>query len=90
MRIQANFRGQVGAVRPSARGMDCVSVLVKQLRLKKELSQEKAAALAGVGRRFFSELERGEKESLDLGKVLQVLRKFGVKITLEAKLHDEL
>ena len=66
-----------------------ISGLVKKLRLKKGLSQEKAAALAGVGRRFFSELERGEKDSLDLGKVLQVLRKFGVKLSLEVKIHGE-
>lgn len=66
-----------------------ISDLVKNLRLKKGLSQEKAAALTGVGRRFFSELERGEKESLDLSKVLQVLRKFGVKLTLEAKNHEK-
>ncbi|HEY8270818.1 MAG TPA: helix-turn-helix domain-containing protein [Pseudobdellovibrionaceae bacterium] len=71
-----------------------ISKLVRELRHQKGLSQEKASALAGVGRRFFSELERGEKESLDLGKVLQVLRKFGVKLTLEARTgkdpHDEL
>jgi transcriptional regulator with XRE-family HTH domain len=51
------------------------------------MTQEKAAALTGVGRRFFSELERGEKESLDLGKVLQVLRRLGIKISLEANLE---
>lgn len=67
-----------------------ISILVRKLRHQKGLSQEKASALTGVGRRFFSELERGEKESLDLGKVLQVLRKFGVKLTLEAKIHEEL
>lgn len=66
-----------------------ISKLVRSLRRQKGLSQEKAAGLAGVGRRFFSELERGEKESLDLGKVLQVLRKFGVTVTLEAKVYDE-
>lgn len=66
-----------------------ISILVKKIRLQKGLSQEKAAALTGVGRRFFSELERGEKDSLDLGKVLQVLRKFGVKISLEVKIHGE-
>ena len=66
-----------------------ISLLVRQLRHEKGLSQEKAAALTGVGRRFFSELEGGEKSSLDLGKVLQVLKKFGVKITLEARaLHE--
>lgn len=66
-----------------------ISVLVRRLRHQKGLSQEKAAALTGVGRRFFSELEKGEKESLDLGKVLQVLRRLGVRLTVETKIHDE-
>ncbi len=65
-----------------------ISILVLKLRHKKGLSQEKAAALAGVGRRFFSELERGEKDSLDLGKVLQVLRRFGIKVSIEANIED--
>ena len=66
-----------------------ISKIVKKLRLEKNLSQEKAAALTGVGRRFFSELERGAKQSHDLGKVLQVLRRFGVKISLEVKGHGK-
>ncbi len=61
-----------------------ISILVRRARRAKGLSQEKAAALCGVGRRFFSELERGEKESLDLGKVFQVLRRFGIKLVAEA------
>ena len=59
--------------------------LIRKIRQQKGLSQERAAGLTGVGRRFFSELERGEKDSLDLGKVLQVLNRFGIKIKLEVK-----
>lgn len=66
-----------------------ISALVRKLRHDKGLTQEKAAALTGVGRRFFSELEGGKKSSLDLGKVMQVLRKFGVRISLEVKVLDE-
>lgn len=64
-----------------------IGSLVLRVRHEKGLTQEKAAALTGVGRRFFSELERGEKESLDLGKVLQVLRRLGIKVSLEANLE---
>ena len=66
-----------------------ISILIRKIRHQKGLSQEKAAALTGVGRRFFSELERGEKTSLDISKVLQVLRRFGIKVQLETKSSDE-
>lgn len=82
-------REQGVGMRVDVKKISDISVLIRKLRLQKGLSQEKAAALAGVGRRFFSELERGEKDSLDLGKVLQVLKKFGVKLTLEAKIDEE-
>ena len=75
-------------MRKDIRKISDISTLVLKLRHKKGLSQEKAAALAGVGRRFFSELERGEKDSLDLGKVLQVLRRFGIKVSIEANIED--
>jgi HTH-type transcriptional regulator/antitoxin HipB len=41
--------------------------------------QANAAALAGVGLRFLSELERG-KETAELGKVLQVLERIGLEV----------
>lgn len=60
-----------------------IGLLVRKIRIQKGLTQEKAAGLTGVGRRFFSELERGQKDSLDLGKVLQVLSRFGIQVKLE-------
>ena len=57
-----------------------VALLVRKVRLEKKLSQEKAAGLTGVGRRFLSELESGQKETLELGKVLQVLSRLGIII----------
>ena len=48
------------------------------------LSQINAAGLCGVGERFFSELERG-KPTVELGKVLQVLSRLGLRIVLENK-----
>jgi HTH-type transcriptional regulator/antitoxin HipB len=48
------------------------------------LSQINAAGLCGVGERFLSELERG-KPTAELGKVLQVLNRLGLRIVLENK-----
>ena len=45
------------------------------------LTQLDAAGLCGVGERFLSELERG-KQSAELGKVLQVLRRLGLRLAL--------
>jgi transcriptional regulator with XRE-family HTH domain len=46
------------------------------------LSQLDAAGLCGVGERFLSELERG-KTTAELGKVLQVLNRLGLRIRLD-------
>lgn len=70
----------------SVKSTQDISKLIRMIRIEKGLSQEKAAALAGVGRRFLSELERGEKDSLDMGKVFQVLRKFGIKVFIQSPL----
>jgi y4mF family transcriptional regulator len=50
--------------------------LVRQAREERKLSQQDFADLAGVGRRFLSELENG-KATLELGKVLKVLQAAG-------------
>lgn len=73
-------------MRVDVRQIQDISLLVRKVRRQKNLSQEKAAALTGVGRRFLSELENGEKESMDLGKVLQVLRRLGIRVQLDVKL----
>ncbi|MBO4827933.1 MAG: helix-turn-helix transcriptional regulator [Fibrobacter sp.] len=43
------------------------------------LTQADCAAFCGVGIRFLSDLENG-KESLHLGKVLQVMKMLGLKL----------
>jgi HTH-type transcriptional regulator/antitoxin HipB len=53
--------------------------LVRQMREGRRLSQQDFADLAGVGRRFLSELENG-KTTLELGKVLKVLQAAGVDL----------
>ncbi|MEK7356415.1 MAG: helix-turn-helix domain-containing protein [Bdellovibrionota bacterium] len=63
-----------------------IGILVRKVRVAKNLSQEKAAGLTGVGRRFLSELEGGKKPTLEFGLVLQVLNRLGIKLKLEAKI----
>jgi HTH-type transcriptional regulator / antitoxin HipB len=56
-----------------------LGLLVQYLRKAKHLNQQQLADLAGVGRRFLSELENG-KESLELGKALRVATALGIDL----------
>lgn len=53
--------------------------LVRTARRSMRLSQQRFADMAGVGRRFVSELEAG-KPTLEFGKVLAVCRAAGVDL----------
>ena len=55
--------------------------LLRSFRKSRRLSQVDAAALAGVGPRFLSELERG-KATAEVGLVLQVLDRFGLTLVV--------
>jgi len=55
---------------------------IRDHRKSMGLSQLNAAGLCGVGERFLSELERG-KTTAELGKVLQVLNRLGLRIRLD-------
>ncbi len=57
---------------------------IRQHRKSMGLSQLNAAGLCGVGERFLSELERG-KPTAEIGKVLQVLNRLGLRLVLEDK-----
>lgn len=58
-----------------------ISAAIKNRRKSLNLTQAECAAFCGVGLRFFSELENG-KQSLHLGKVMQVLQMLGLKIQI--------
>ena len=58
---------------------DELGLLVRKARERRNQSQQSFADLAGVGRRFVSELENG-KATLELGKVLKVMRAAGISI----------
>ena len=53
--------------------------LVKALRKQRGLSQQEFADLAGVGRRFLSELENG-KPTLEFEKVVSVANAAGIDL----------
>ena len=58
--------------------------LIRTARQAMRLSQQQFADLAGVGRRFVSELENG-KTTLEFGLVLQVCRAAGIDINAKRR-----
>ena len=62
--------------------------IIKNRRKSLNLTQAECATFCGVGVRFFSELENG-KQSLHLGKVLQVLQTLGLKTTISENEDDK-
>lgn len=56
-----------------------IGLLVRMEREKRKLSQQSFADLAGVGRRFISELENG-KASLEFDKVIKVVAAAGIHL----------
>jgi len=55
--------------------------LLRAYRKSRNMSQVEAAALAGVGERFLSELERG-KSTAEIGKIFNVLNRFGLTLSV--------
>lgn len=65
------------------RSTTTIGEAVLQRRKQLGLKQMDAAGLVGVGVRFLSELERG-KQTLEIGKVLQVISGLGLTLHLES------
>ena len=61
-----------------------IGQLVRQRRKEAGMTLKEAAALAGVGVRFLSELERG-KPTLQLGLAISVLQLFGLELHVEQR-----
>ena len=57
-----------------------LGALVREARKSKGLSQQEFADLAGVGRRFVSDLETG-KATIEMNKALEVARSIGLVLT---------
>jgi len=58
--------------------------VIRERRKKAKLTQKKAAALAGIGVRFLSELERG-KPTAQIGKTLKVAQLLGLEIKINER-----
>ncbi len=66
--------------------------LGRVIRFKRKeigVRQEIAAGMTGVGTKFLSQLENG-KETAELGKTLQVLRKMGLEVYIFPRSADPL
>jgi HTH-type transcriptional regulator/antitoxin HipB len=61
-----------------------LGVVVAQARKLRGYSQQEFADIAGVGRRFVSDLENG-KATVQLGKILQVLTALGLDIEVKPR-----
>jgi HTH-type transcriptional regulator / antitoxin HipB len=62
-------------------GVEDIGAAIRAKRGAIGMQQEQLAALAGVGPRFLSEVENG-KASAEIGKVLQVLRRLGLEVSI--------
>ncbi len=61
--------------------------IIRFKRKEINIRQEIAAGMAGVGTKFLSQLENG-KETAEIGKTLQVLRKMGLEIYIFPRSAD--
>ena len=63
------------------RSVEDIGAAIRAKRAAIGMQQEQLAALAGVGPRFLSEVENG-KESAEIGKVLHVLTRLGLDVSI--------
>jgi y4mF family transcriptional regulator len=70
------------------RNVGDLGAAIRAKRMAIGIPQEQLAALAGVGPRFLSEIENG-KESAEVGKVLHVLQRLGLEVSIRPRGGDE-
>lgn len=58
---------------------------VKNKRKELGLTQQQLAGISGVGVRFLVELENGKKETLQIGKIQQVLKRLNLDLQVNDK-----
>ena len=56
---------------------------IRHFRQEADLSQAELAESVGLNRTYLSDLERGKKETETLKRVLRLLHRLGVRMTLE-------
>lgn len=65
---------------------EALGCFLRDVRHETGLTQSEAAGLCNVGTRFMNELEHG-KSTAALGKVMQVLRGYGVRLHAIRRSH---
>jgi y4mF family transcriptional regulator len=70
------------------RDVSDLGAAIRRTRKAKRLTQQNFADLAGVGRRFLSELEQG-KQTLEIGKVLKVAAAARIQLIMASSETDE-
>lgn len=58
--------------------------LLRDNRTEQRFTLERVSGMTNIGMRFLSELERG-KETVQLGKVLQIIRQLGLEIIIQPR-----
>lgn len=69
---------------PAVRSPQDLGTVIAARRKARGYSQQEFADLAGVGRRFISEVESG-KPTAEIGKILQVLTALGIDVHLRRR-----
>ncbi|WP_307815928.1 helix-turn-helix transcriptional regulator [Myceligenerans indicum] len=69
----------------NARSLPRLARSVKRLRLNRGLTQAELARRAGVSRVWIINLERGETEGLEIGRLMRVLDELDANLTI----HDQ-
>lgn len=64
-----------------------IGAAIRAKRRSIGMRQEELASLAGVGARFLSEVENG-KPSAEIGRVLHVLRRLGLELSIRPRGGD--
>jgi DNA-binding XRE family transcriptional regulator len=83
VRLHKRFpSGIIAMVKVDSAGQ--IGQLVRRRRKEAGMTLKDAAAMAGVGVRFLSELERG-KPTLQLGLAISVLQLFGLELHVEQR-----
>lgn len=58
---------------------------VYQARKASNLTQEELAARTGVSRRMIYQLENGSRDSFPLGKILQILKRMNLELSISTR-----
>ena len=67
------------------RNIEDLGKSIRAERKRRNLNQADLAARAGVSRRFVYQLENGSRDSFPLGKVLQVLRRLNLELSVSLR-----